>query len=115
MIYQLTVTASPGLRVRAVENGSPNIGDFFKFGDKLTADRTVMAGGMAWYRITQCLRNGVNVALPYTENWAGAGASNEFLRVDSVTEPTQPNFPQSFTMTDPSGNRAEYAFVREIK
>jgi len=31
------------------------------------------------------------------------------------TEPTNPSFPESFTLTDPSGAKAEYVFVRIIE
>ena len=120
--YKLTVTASPALRARAVPGGSPSIADFFKYGDKLTAADKVLNGSMYWYRITECLRNGLPVALPYVDTWAGAGAVGEYLRVDSVVEtpteppvPAPPVFPLSFVLTDPQGNKAQYTFVKVIE
>lgn len=117
MIYNLTVTASPGLRARNSPGGDPFISDFFKYNDKLTAISREYAGSMYWYEISSCLRNGVVVELPFPVTYAGAGSSGEYLRIDSTqTEPNPvPSFPQSFVLTDPSGNSAEYVFVRIIE
>ncbi len=99
IIYDLTVTANPALRARAIPNGSPSVADFFKKGDVLTADNKVFSGAMDWYRITKCVRAGQIITLPYTvntppytETYAGAGnvSLGEYLHVDGTHEDGPP-------------------------
>jgi hypothetical protein len=40
---------------------------------------------------------------------------NNFTEIEEPPPPPAPIFPESFTLTDPSGAKAEYKFVRIIE
>lgn len=81
------------------------------------ADGAEVKKGDVWIKVVSV--DGKNVA---EAGWVayihkGVPVCNNFKEVaDPVTpDPTTPVFPESFVLTDPSGAKAEYVFVRVIE
>ena len=86
-------------------------------GDELweaTADGTEVKKGDKWLHVTSV--DGVNLTdmgwMAYIHK--GVPVCNNFKEISDPTPPP-PVFPESFTLTDPSGAKAEYVFVRIIE
>ena len=83
------------------------------------ADGVEVRKGDKWLYVTK--RNGHALS---TQGWTavthkGVPICENLKEVGVVVPPVEPpvvtpTFPQSFTLTDPQGNRAEYAFVRML-
>lgn len=65
--------------------------------------------GDTWIKVTY---NGVTGWMAYIHK--GVAICNNF-KVVETTPPPAPMFPESFVLTDPSGEKAEYVFVRVIE
>lgn len=87
------------------------------------ADGSEVKKGDKWLHVTHV--DGVPVAV---QGWMayihkGSSICNNFRVIDGETEPpvvvppptTEPQFPQSFVLTDPNGHRAEFKFVRLLE
>lgn len=79
------------------------------------ADGTEVKKGDKWLKVTSV--DGVNVAergwMAYIHK--GFPISENFKEIEEPNPPPTPTFPESFTLTDPSGAKAEYVFVRIIE
>lgn len=77
------------------------------------ADGTEVKKGDKWGKVISV--DGVNVAergwMAYIHK--GVTICNNFKEVETTPHPA-PMFPESFVLTDPSGEKAEYVFVRVI-
>jgi hypothetical protein len=87
-------------------------------GDELweaPADGSEVKKGDKWLHVTSV--DGVNVTergwMAYIHK--GVAVCNNFTEIASPPPPPTPIFPESFTLTDPSGAKAEYKFVRIIE
>jgi hypothetical protein len=78
------------------------------------ADGNEVKKGDKWLHVTSV--DGVNVAergwMAYIHK--GTPICDNFKEIEAPPPPT-PVFPESFTLTDPSGAKAEYKFVRIIE
>ncbi len=79
------------------------------------ADGTEVKKGDKWLKVTSV--DGVNVAergwMAYIHK--GFPISENFKEIEDPNPPPTPTCPKSFTLTDPSGAKAEYVFVRIIE
>ncbi|MBK9782411.1 MAG: NfeD family protein [Anaerolineales bacterium] len=79
-----------------------------------TADGNEVKKGDKWLHVTSV--DGVNLTdsgwMAYIHK--GVAVCNNFKEIASPPPPT-PIFPDTFTLTDPSGAKAEYKFVRIIE
>ena len=79
------------------------------------ADGSEVKKGDKWLHVTSV--DGVNVTergwMAYIHK--GVAVCNNFKEIADPTPPPTPVFPESFTLTDPSGAKAEYKFVRIIE
>jgi hypothetical protein len=87
-------------------------------GDELweaTADGSEVKKGDKWLRVTSV--DGVNLTergwMAYIHK--GVAVCNNFKEIEPPPPPPGPVFPESFILTDPSGAKAEYVFVRVIE
>lgn len=78
------------------------------------ADGSEVKKGDKWGKVVSV--DGVNVEergwMAYVHK--GVAICNNFKEVETVPPPA-PMFPESFVLTDPSGEKAEYIFVRVIE
>jgi len=79
-----------------------------------TVDGSEVKKGDKWLHVTSV--DGVNLT---DQGWMayihkGVPVCNNFKEISNPTPPP-PVFPESFTLTDPSGAKAEYVFVRIIE
>jgi len=79
------------------------------------ADGNEVKKGDIWLHVTSV--EGVNLA---TKGWMayihkGTPICENFQEIQEPQPPTTPTFPDSFTLTDPTGAKAEYKFVRIIE
>lgn len=78
------------------------------------ADGSEVKKGDKWLRVSSV--DGVNVTergwMAYIHK--GVPICDNFKEIEDPTPPT-PTFPESFTLVDPSGAKAEYVFVRIIE
>ena len=78
------------------------------------ADGNEVKKGDKWLHVTSV--DGVNLTeagwMAYIHK--GVAICNNFTEIEEPPPPT-PVFPESFTLTDPSGAKAEYKFVRIIE
>lgn len=79
------------------------------------ADGSEVKKGDKWLRVTSV--DGVNLT---TRGWMayihkGVPVCNNFKTIEDPAPPPAPMFPESFTLVDPSGAKAEYKFVRIIE
>jgi hypothetical protein len=87
-------------------------------GDELwtaPADGNEVKKGDKWLKVSSV--DGVMVA---ERGWMalihkGVPVCNNFTEIEDPDPPPTPVFPESFTLTDPSGAKAEYVFVRIIE
>lgn len=79
------------------------------------ADGSEVKKGDKWLHVTSV--DGVNVTergwMAYIHK--GVPVCNNFTEVEAPPPPPTPVFPESFVLTDPSGAKAEYVFVRIIE
>ncbi len=79
------------------------------------ADGSEVKKGDKWLHVTSV--DGVNVTergwMAYIHK--GVPVSNNFTEIEAPPPPPTPVFPESFVLTDPSGAKAEYVFVRIIE
>lgn len=79
------------------------------------ADGSEVKKGDKWLRVTSV--DGVNVTergwMAYIHK--GVQVCNNFTVIETPPPPPTPVFPESFVLTDPSGAKAEYVFVRIIE
>lgn len=79
------------------------------------ADGSEVKKGDKWLRVTSV--DGVNVTergwMAYIHK--GVQVCNNFTEIAAPPPPPTPVFPESFVLTDPSGAKAEYVFVRVIE
>ena len=87
-------------------------------GDELweaSADGTEVKKGDKWLHVTSV--DGVNLTeagwMAYIHK--GITICNNFTEIEEPNPNPTPIFPESFTLTDPSGAKAEYKFVRVIE
>lgn len=87
-------------------------------GDELweaPADGSEVKKGDKWLRVTSV--DGVNLTergwMAYIHK--GVAVCNNFKEIEPPPPPPGPVFPESFILTDPSGAKAEYVFVRVIE
>lgn len=87
-------------------------------GDELweaPADGNEVKKGDKWLRVTSV--DGVNLTergwMAYIHK--GVAVCNNFKEIATPPPPPTPVFPESFILTDPSGAKAEYVFVRVIE
>ncbi|NWF65533.1 MAG: hypothetical protein HXY38_14645 [Chloroflexi bacterium] len=87
-------------------------------GDELweaAADGSEVKKGDKWLRVTSV--DGVNLIetgwMAYIHK--GVAVCNNFKEIEPPPPPPTPVFPESFVLTDPSGAKAEYVFVRVIE
>jgi len=87
-------------------------------GDQLweaPADGNEVKKGDKWLHVTSV--DGVNLTdtgwMAYIHK--GIVICNNFTEIEEPPPPPAPIFPESFTLTDPSGAKAEYKFVRIIE
>jgi len=113
---------SNGTRMRADHNTFARVVASFNRGQLVVgdevweapADGSEVKKGDKWLRVVSV--DGVNVA---ERGWMalvhkGFPICDNFKEIEDPTPPT-PVFPESFTLVDPSGARAEYVFVRIIE
>ena len=78
------------------------------------ADGNEVKKGDKWLHVTSV--DGVNLTeagwMAYIHK--GVAICNNFTEIEEPPPPT-PTFPESFILTDPSGAKAEYVFVRVIE
>ena len=78
------------------------------------ADGNEVKKGDKWLHVTSV--DGVNLTeagwMAYIHK--GVAICNNFTEIEEPP-PTTPTFPESFILTDPSGAKAEYVFVRVIE
>lgn len=79
------------------------------------ADGNEVKKGDKWLRVTSV--DGVNLT---ERGWMafihkGVAVCNNFKEIEPPPPPPGPVFPESFILTDPSGAKAEYVFVRVIE
>ncbi len=79
------------------------------------ADGVEVKRGDKWLHVTSV--DGVNLT---DRGWMaiihkGVAVCNNFKEIADPEPPPAPLFPESFILTDPSGARAEYVFVRIIE
>jgi hypothetical protein len=112
-----------GTRLRSDHNTSSTViasynRDQLVLGDELwvaPADGTNVKKGDKWLSVISV--DGVNVPAP---GWMayihmGAPICDNFTEIEDPDPTPPPMFPESFTLTDPSGAQAEYVFVRIIE
>ena len=79
------------------------------------ADGSEVKKGDKWLHVTSV--DGVNLTergwMAYIHK--GVAICNNFKEIADPTPPPTPVFPESFTLTDPSGAKAEYKFVKIIE
>lgn len=79
------------------------------------ADGSEVKKGDKWLHVTSV--DGVNVTdrgwMAYIHK--GVPVCNNFTEIETPPPPPTPVFPESFVLTDPSGAKAEYVFVRVIE
>ncbi len=79
------------------------------------ADCSEVKKGDKWLRVTSV--DGVDVTergwMAYIHK--GVAVCNNFTEIETPPPPPTPVFPESFVLTDPSGAKAEYVFVRVIE
>lgn len=79
------------------------------------ADGAEVKKGDKWLHVSSV--DGVNLTeggwMAYIHK--GLAVCNNFTEIPDTTPPPAPVFPESFTLTDPSGAKAEYQFVRIIE
>jgi hypothetical protein len=87
-------------------------------GDELwesPADGSEVKKGDKWLHVTSV--DGINLTergwMAYIHK--GAPICENFKIIEDPTPPPAPVFPESFTLIDPSGAKAEYKFVRVIE
>jgi hypothetical protein len=87
-------------------------------GDELweaPADGSEVKKGDKWLRVTSV--DGVNLTergwMAYIHK--GVAVCNNFKEIEGTDPNPTPIFPESFTLVDPSGAKAEYVFVRIIE
>lgn len=79
------------------------------------ADGSEVKKGDKWLHVTSV--DGVNLT---DQGWMayihkGVPVCNNFKEIEAPPPPPTPTFPESFTLVDPSGAKAEYVFVRIIQ
>jgi len=111
-----------GTRLRSDHNTSSSVVTSYNrgqliVGDEIweaTADGSEVKKGDKWLHVTSV--DGVNLTdmgwMAYVHK--GVPVCNNFKEISDPTPPP-PVFPESFTLTDPSGAKAEYVFVRIIE
>lgn len=120
--YSMTPISS-GTRLRADHNTfsavitSYNRGQLI-VGDEIweaPADGSEVRKGDIWLHVTSV--DGVNLTergwMAYIHK--GVPICDNFKVIEDPTPPPAPVFPESFTLVDPSGAKAEYVFVRIIE
>lgn len=87
-------------------------------GDELweaPADGAEVKKGDKWLKVVSV--DGVNLTqsgwMAYIHK--GVAVCNNFKEIEAPPPPPTPTFPESFVLTDPSGAKAEYVFVRIIE
>jgi len=79
------------------------------------ADGSEVKRGDQWLHVTSV--DGVNLTergwMAYIHK--GVAVCNNFTEIEAPPPPPTPVFPESFVLTDPSGAKAEYVFVRVIE
>ena len=125
--YKMTPIGN-GTRLRVDHNTYAEVLTSFNIGDQLQGDEIWIAQadgsevrkGDTWVHVTH--KNGVELE---DAGWVAYVHKAQFIcknfEVVGDTPPTDPApvpspvFPESFTLTDPSGRKAHYEFVREIE
>ncbi|HNN14111.1 MAG TPA: NfeD family protein [Anaerolineales bacterium] len=119
--YSMT-PVNNGTRLRSDHNTSSSVVTSYNrgqliVGDEIweaTADGSEVKKGDKWLHVTSV--DGVNLTdmgwMAYIHK--GVPVCNNFKEISDPTPPP-PVFPESFTLTDPSGAKAEYVFVRIIE
>jgi hypothetical protein len=79
------------------------------------ADGSEVKKGDKWLKVNSV--DGVNVAMGGWMAYIHKGnpICDNFKEITDPNPPPGPVFPESFTLTDPSGAKAEYVFVRIIE
>lgn len=119
--YSMTPISS-GTRMRSDHNTFASVVASFGRGQLIVgdeiweapADGTEVKKGDKWLHVTSV--DGVNVTergwMAYIHK--GVPICDNFKVIETPPPPT-PTFPESFTLVDPSGAKAEYVFVRIIE
>lgn len=120
--YSMTPISS-GTRMRSDHNTSASVIASYSRGQLVVGDEiweapaggTEVKKGDKWLKVTSV--DGVNVAergwMAYIHK--GVPICDNFKVIEDPNPPPAPIFPESFTLTDPSGAKAEYVFVRVIE
>ena len=114
---------SSGTRMRSDHNTSASVIASYSHGQLIVgdeiweapADGAEVKKGDKWLKVTSV--DGVNVA---ERGWMAYihksyPICDNFTQIEDPAPPPAPIFPESFTLTDPSGAKAEYVFVRVVE
>jgi len=114
---------SSGTRLRSDHNTSSSVIASYGRGQLVVgdeiweapADGSEVRKGDQWLHVSSV--DGINLT---NRGWMayihkGTAICENFQAIEDPAPPPAPTFPESFTLVDPSGAKAEYAFVRIIQ